>query len=264
MLTGSKRSRVPSDDTTPPPPPQRRALECPICMDRPVNSTLPCMHRFCNACLTRYAELAREGGRPSKCPLCRRNFTLYETDRESPAIPTVPIPTVPAPTAPAPTVPAPTGPAVSGDYPYYQRKPGYNHRGNPYATKHMLQSTLNVMLTRMISIVDKGLAHRLIAPQSAPGWVGVDVARGILRYFPSVMRIDVFKSLYIYGKVDCMHDLFQTDEDKIAFYAFIDKYYKKLDGHQLTQTKLYYGRQTVLPPPPPPVVLPRNWEMYCV
>uniref|UniRef100_A0A493TYJ6 RING-type E3 ubiquitin transferase n=1 Tax=Anas platyrhynchos platyrhynchos TaxID=8840 RepID=A0A493TYJ6_ANAPP len=43
---------------------------CPICLDSQVNPSyvLPCLHRFCFACIQRWAESKPE------CPLCKRRL----------------------------------------------------------------------------------------------------------------------------------------------------------------------------------------------
>ncbi|KHJ48998.1 zinc finger, C3HC4 type [Trichuris suis] len=44
---------------------QSRTVECCICQERPVDSTLPCCHEFCTVCILQWSEYKLT------CPLCR-------------------------------------------------------------------------------------------------------------------------------------------------------------------------------------------------
>ncbi|CDW55721.1 zf-RING 2 domain containing protein [Trichuris trichiura] len=44
---------------------QMRTMECCICQERPVDSTLPCCHEFCTVCILQWSEYKQT------CPLCR-------------------------------------------------------------------------------------------------------------------------------------------------------------------------------------------------
>ena len=58
-----------------------KIVTCPVCQDEKPDSemkkSINCTHKVCNECF----KCARESGAPiSKCPLCRKNFSLIKDD----------------------------------------------------------------------------------------------------------------------------------------------------------------------------------------
>lgn len=45
-------------------------MECPVCYAADAKLTIRCGHAFCKACVTKWLESSKEGGKPG-CPMCR-------------------------------------------------------------------------------------------------------------------------------------------------------------------------------------------------
>lgn len=45
-------------------------MECPVCYSADAKLTIRCGHAFCRACVTKWLESSKEGGKPG-CPMCR-------------------------------------------------------------------------------------------------------------------------------------------------------------------------------------------------
>jgi len=58
---------------------------CMICTTAHVDTTLPCSHRFCLACVREWTTVKKEANEPLTCPMCRSVFEeIPEPSRENP------------------------------------------------------------------------------------------------------------------------------------------------------------------------------------